>query len=161
MDKCKEIQALFADYRTGILNPRQASCIEDHISQCSDCAKELRVLDDVLALVDSNVPDYEPPVGLWNGVANRLTSPTPRSTLFKRLMTKPLRTIGAGIAVVALTATLFVSNSNHTSPPMRITSGAQYMEAHALYAGQAPLADRVGYLSVVAASAEASQSQTK
>jgi hypothetical protein len=38
--------------------------------------------------------------------------------------------------------------------PVQLASNMEYVQGHALYAGQAPLADRVSYLSVVAASSE-------
>jgi anti-sigma-K factor RskA len=162
MNKCKQTQKLLADYRSGILNPRQTAAVKDHIKQCVDCANELRVLDDVLALIDSNTPQYEPPIGLWNGVNNRITAPEPRYPIFKRLMSRPLQTAGAGVAAIALAISLIVSTTRHeTVQPVHVASNVQYIQGHALYAGQAPLADRVSYLSVVVASSESDKDNVK
>lgn len=153
MDKCQQVRELLADYRSGILSPRKAAWVEEHLAQCLACADELHVLDDVLALVDANTPEYEPPAGLWNGVYNRITSPP----LTRHWMSKPIRAAGVGIAAVALAVTLIVSTGpRDANPPVRVASNIEYVQGHALYAGQAPLADRVSYLSVVAASSESS-----
>lgn len=166
MDRCQQVQELLADYRTGILSSRKVAWIEEHLEQCTGCANELSLLDGVLALVDANTPEYEPPAGLWNGIYNRITSPEPkRSTLFVdfgRWIAKPVRAAGIGIAALALAVGLVVSTGpRDVSAPVQVASNIEYIQGHALYAGQAPLADRVGYLTVVAASSESNQEQAR
>ncbi|MHB9036408.1 MAG: zf-HC2 domain-containing protein [Armatimonadota bacterium] len=161
MDDCHKIQELLADYRTGVLSSRKVAWLEDHLKQCFNCENELHVLDDVLALVDANTPECEPPVGLWNGVYNRITSPEPRRSniidRFGHWISKPIRAAGVGVAALALAVSLIIGMGPRDSVvPVRVTSNLEYVQGHALYAGQAQLADRVSYLSVVAASSASS-----
>lgn len=164
MSRCQKIQNLLSDYRTGILSPKSCRDVEAHISQCPKCAEELRVLDSVLALVERNTTDYEPPVGLWNGVYNRITQAQQadsRATIGRWLL-QPLHAFGTAVAVAALVAAIMVGgvHRNDTDYLVASHSRADYIQGHILYAAQAPLADRVGYLSVVVAtSSEASDSQ--
>jgi anti-sigma factor RsiW len=152
MDKCHSVQDMLADYRSGLLSAGKRGWVEAHCAECSECAKELRVLDDVLALVDSNTPMQEPPAGLWNGVANRIATPeTGRRGAFGHWWTRPLRLAGVGVAALALVIAIEFGAVQHDSVvPVRMASGNEYVQGHALYAGQAPLADRVSYLSLVA-----------
>jgi len=156
------VQDLLADYRTGILSSRKSAWVEEHIQQCTECAKELRLLDGVLALVDANTSEQEPPAGLWNGVYNRITSPeAQRRTVvggLRQWIAKPVQAAGVGIAALALAVGLFVGTGpRDVNTPMQMASGSEYVQGHALYAGQAPLADRVSYITVVAASAESNE----
>ncbi len=158
MDGCQQVRDMLADYRTGMLTARKSAWLEWHIQQCAGCANELGALDEVLALVEANAAEYEPPAGLWNSVYNRITSPeSRRSTLFggfRRWMAKPVRAAGAGLAVAALAIGIIVSiGPRQANAPAQVASNVEYVQGHALYAGQAPLADRV-YLTVVAASSE-------
>lgn len=166
MNKCQQVQDLLSDYRTGILSERKSAWVVEHVEECAECANELRVLDEVLALVDANTPEYEPPAGLWNGVYNRITSPEPerRSLLdgFRQWIAKPVRAAGVGIAVLALAIGLTMSTGpRDVNTPTQMASNAEYVQGHALYAGQAPLADRASYLTVVAASSELSEEQVR
>lgn len=164
MSRCQKIQNLFSDYRTGILSPQKCRDVEAHISQCPKCAEELRVLDNVLALVERNTTDYEPPVGLWNGVYNRITQAqhTDSRAAIGRWLLQPLHAFGTAVAVAVLVAAIIVGGiqRNDTDYSVASHSRAEYIQGHVLYAAQAPLADRAGYLSlVVATSSEASDSQ--
>jgi len=166
MDRCQQTQELLADYRSGVLSSRKAAWIEEHIAQCAECARELRVLDGALALVEANTPEYEPPAGLWNGVYNRITSPEPEpSSVFgdlRRWIARPVQAAGVGVAALALTISLVVITGPHNvSAPVEAASNMEYVQGHALYAGQAPLADRAAYLSVVAASSESGETRAK
>ena len=166
MDRCQQTQELLADYRTGVLGSRKIAWIEEHIAQCAECATELRLLDGALALVDANTPAYEPPAGLWHGVYNRITSSTPeRSSLFggfRRWIARPVQAAGVGLAALALTISLaMVTGPRNVSGPVEAASNMEYVQGHALYAGQAPLADRAAYLSVVAASSESGETRAK
>jgi hypothetical protein len=155
MDTCEKVQGLLADYRAENLGLRKSASVEGHLRQCPDCANELRVLDDVLALLEANMPECEPPVGLWNGVHNRITSPEPIGHSVRDWISRPIRAAGIGVAALALAIGLMISTGprEHITP-VQLASNMEYVQGHALYAGQAPLADRVSYLSVVAASSE-------
>jgi len=144
---------MLADYRTDALSPAKRRWVESHLAECSECACELRALDDVLALVDENTPLQDPPAGLWNGVANRIASPETRRSSIGHWLTRPLRLAGVGAAALALILGIMFGGVRHDSVvPVRIASSSEYVQGHALYAGQAPLADRAGYLSLVASS---------
>lgn len=151
MDKCHTAQEILTDYRTGLLSPAKLKWVEAHLAECSECSAELRVLDDVLSLVEGNAPLQEPPAGLWNGVANRIASPETRRSSIGQWLTPPLRLAGVGAAALALVlGIMFGGAQDNSVVPAKMASSSEYVQGHALYAGQAPLADRVGYLSVVA-----------
>lgn len=151
MTGCRRIQAILADFRSEILSPAKRRWVEAHLAECPDCAAELRVLDDVLALVDANTPLQEPPAGLWNAVANRIAAPEARRPWYEQWLVRPVRLAGVGAAALALIlGIVFGGVKNDSVVPVKVTSSNEYVQRHALYAGQAPLADRVGHLSLVA-----------
>lgn len=140
---------MLADYRTGILRGRDLRLVESHLAECPACARELRVLDEVLALVSDSTAESEPPAGLWNGVANRIAAP--ERSYRPAFAWRPLRIAGVGAATIALAVGIWLGGMRQEPvTPIRIASSNEYVQGHALYAGQAPLADRVSYLSLVA-----------
>lgn len=149
---------MLADYISNVLRSGQRRWIEAHLAECSECAKELRALDGVLALIDANTPMQEPPKGLWNGVANRIASPqAPRRSL-GHWLTTPLQLAGVGAAAMAVILAIILGGpQNDPVVPVRMASSNEYIQGHALYAAQAPLADRVSYLSLISSD----ESQTK
>lgn len=153
MNKCLKIQEMLADYRTGILSAGKSREIEAHLLECEECAAELKALDDVLELMESNSPQCEPPAGLWNGVYNRITSPEPRRSSFgdklRGFIAMPARAAGVGVAALALAVGLMLSGGHDNQPgQMTVASNNAYIQGHALYASQAPLADSVSYVSL-------------
>lgn len=148
MDKCQNVQGILADYRTGLLSDGKRGWVEAHVAECPACARELEILDQVLAMVDENTPAQEPPAGLWNGVANRITS---RGPARPNWLAKPLKLAGAGAAAFAIILGVVLSAGPRTVVPVRVASSNEYVQGHAFYAGQAPLADHVGYLAMVSA----------
>lgn len=155
MGKCHTVQAILADCRSGVLSPAKQRWVEAHLAECPECARELRVLDEVLALVDANTTLQEPPAGLWNGVASRIAVPEARRSAFGHWLARPIRLVGVGAAALALMAAILLGGvRNDSVVPVRVASSNEYVQGHALYAGQAPLADRVGYLSLIAADQE-------
>lgn len=153
---------MLADYRSDILDQRHTDEIEGHLARCEQCAEELRLLDAVLALVDANTSQVEPPVGLWNGVYNRITQPQPRASVWRNIarnwLMRPARAAAMGAAAMALIAGLMFSglHRGENVPPVS-RADSEYIQAHALYAGQAPLADRASYLTLVSASSGSSE----
>ena len=157
MNECEKIQQLLSDFRTGASNENESNKIEAHIANCPECANELKALDDVLELLKSNIAEYEPPVGLWNGVYNQLTSPNAASALsgpaFVTGSPRPVRAVGVGAAAVVIVfGIIFSIVIQDRKPPAQYTASNEYVQGHALYASQAPLADQVAYLSIATSS---------
>lgn len=160
MDKCQKVQESLAQYRTATLRSGNNLLIEEHLKSCLECASELRMLDDVLAMVAANTPQLDPPAGLWNGVYNRISQGQIQRSAIQYWLTRPLRIAGAAVAALALIFVVTFSGSHRSGiPPVIIASNREYIQGHALYAAQVPLADHVSYLSVVAASAKAKQNE--
>lgn len=160
MIKCENVQDLIAEYRSDVLEPHRAREFERHLAECADCRQELEDFDALMSLVEDNVTEQEPPVGLWNGVYNRITTPEPKPTILDRLsggwLRRPARAVGFGAAVLALVAGLMFNTMQHT-PSETVEYAAvdnRYVQAHALTAGTAPLADHASYISYVAMSQE-------
>jgi anti-sigma-K factor RskA len=156
--KCENTQNLLAEYRSGTLPERHRRALEEHLQTCENCRHELHLLDAVLDLVGSNQPEAEPPIELWNGVYNRISTPhlpsTPR-TRFNNWRRRPAHAAGIGIAALIVIAGSLIAT--HISDPYRNQSpigpaNNTYVQAHAYNAGHvSPVSDRVGYVSLVAA----------
>ncbi len=158
--KCESVRELLAEYRTGILNERTLHEVEEHLAQCEDCARELDVLDCVLAEVESDLrEEYEPPVGLWNGVYNKITMPggeRGRAARIGRWLRAPVHAAGTGLVLAAAVAALVITTSGPMREPELGIAAVEnrYVQAHAYSASHAPLADRVGFVSLMAISQE-------
>lgn len=153
--KCENVRELLAEYRSDVLSPRKCREVEEHIAACKDCARELSEFDSVMALVESNVPDYAPPQGLWNGVYNKITNPEQPTPVFARVrqwLQAPVHAAGVGVATIALVAGLLFSPVHQPSAPSLSLTPAnnRYVQAHAYSVSQDPLADRAGYVSLIA-----------
>lgn len=152
---------MLSDYRTGLLSGRQAADLESHVSQCAECARELELMDSVLTLVEANIQECEPPAGLWNGVYNRITDPTPEHGGFGfgvlHWMSRPLHAAGMGFAALALAVGLYVGIPD-TKPVKTVVVSAsdEYSQGHALYTSQSSLVDRAAYLTLITASSDTS-----
>lgn len=163
--KCENVQDLIAEYRSNALEPDVVQEFESHIANCADCRRELEEFDAVVGLVDDNFTELEAPVGLWNGVYNRITEPEQKPSIIDRLtggwIRTPARALGFGAAVLVLVAGLMfnrmqspqIENMEYTATDNR------YVQAHALTAGTAPLADRASYISYVAMSQESASGE--
>ena len=71
---CSRIRDLLPDYSVEILDARTYTLVDGHLRECAACRAELRAQDDVMALVEQ-FGVRQPPVGLFNGVRNRIESP--------------------------------------------------------------------------------------
>lgn len=165
--KCENVQDLIAEYRSDMLDSRKRQEIEQHLAECEDCRRELEEFNAVMSLVEDNIPDLEPPVGLWNGVYNRINSPEPERSLLERLaggwLHRPAQAVGVGAAMVVLVAGLWLGSmkpESHESVDYA-SSDNRYVQAHALTAGSAPFADRASYISYVAMSQESPSGERK
>ena len=166
--KCEDVRKLLGEYRTDALGSRKRREMQRHIETCEACRQELDAFDSVMDVVASNIPDHEPPEGLWNGVYNRITAPETKPGLLDRVrdsvLRKPLRLAGAGAAVAALVVGLILGTVHDTGPGEQLALSAPdntYVQAHAYTASRAPLANHVSYVSIVATAeqAEAEHSQ--
>lgn len=174
-DKCLKIQGMLADYRTGALRSRECREIEEHISGCSECDLQLKTLDGVLELLQDNVPDLEPPAGLWNGVYNRIANEAQRKPAVGRIgswLAKPLRAAGVTAAALVLAVGVWLGTAHAPAPntaysvrgpssTMQALAQNEYVQGHALYAGETSAADQVSYLALAAASGETGSSDAK
>lgn len=148
--KCGEIQKLIADYSVGLVGGRTRNEIERHLAGCPACSSELERQEKIMLLVEGLEP-VEPPVGLWNGVYNRITRAPERLGLWERIRTGYAgRSVGwsVGFATVALAALILFSHV-HAPGPEVTYSASEYIQGHAIYASQEPLADQAALYSVV------------
>ncbi len=148
---CSEVQNLLSEYSVGLFEGARKAEIERHLSACPECRAELEKLNGVMLLVD-DLNEVEPPAGLWNGVYNRITQPEPRVGTWERIgawLQGSRRTWSVGVATAALVITMLASHINH--PGMEKTYAAdEYIQGHAIYATQDPLADQAALNTVAA-----------
>jgi len=70
--KCAAFTAEFTAYLDQELGASRRAELEDHLSQCDECAGDLELLRRAARLVESNVPEIEPPAALWNRIQGRI-----------------------------------------------------------------------------------------
>jgi anti-sigma factor RsiW len=149
--ECIEVQNLLSEYSVGLIEGSRRAAIEQHLSVCPECRVELQKLNDVMLLVDG-LDEVEPPAGLWNGVYNRITEPEPRMGTWERIggwLQGQRRTWSVGLATAALAIAILASHVNH--PGVEKSFAAQeYIQGHAIYATQDPLADQAALNTVAA-----------
>ncbi|MDO8684952.1 MAG: zf-HC2 domain-containing protein [Armatimonadota bacterium] len=152
---CHKTKAMLADYAEGNLGWLAVRGIRAHLSGCDACLSELRALDATTRLV-ADLGEREPPVGLWNGVYNRITSPessrdqmavAPRPWL----ASLRVRAIVTGL-IIALTIggfaiSQFLTPRRSTGPD---TITAEYIEEHSMRARGELFADRFTLTSIAA-----------
>ncbi len=148
---------MLADYRSDVLSASKQRAVRMHLAECEECSNELMALDDVLALVETYSEQCEPPAGLWNGVRNRIEAGNAKRQGFgatlRDWLARPVHAAGTAALAAALAVVIALSGGP-VHQPTAVPMANEYVQGHALYAGQAPLADRPGYLSLVAASAD-------
>lgn len=158
---CSRIQDLLADYSVEILDARTHQTVEGHLAACVACRKELQVMDAVVALVEEQGV-RQPPVGLFNGVRNRIESGAierERPAWWAWLSTGPARALAMGGAMAAVALGLLMPTGSHYAGPVlpdihaqpgggsAVASGelAGSIRQHALSAAEGPLTDRVAW----------------
>jgi len=145
--KCTEVRSLISEFSVGMLEGRRKSDVEAHLASCPDCSIELERTRRVMLLVD-NLDEIEPPVGLWNGVYNRITAPVERESIWQRLhRTMKIWSVGVATAVVILA--LLVGRAHYPVPDRSYAPG-DYVQGHAVYASQDLLADQAALNSLAA-----------
>lgn len=157
MLECNEVQSCISDYSIGLLDPKRAEVVAAHLAVCPECARELKVLEATLALVESS-PQIEPPAGMWDAVYAQIAPPqtAARPSFADRLRSffaPPVRAFAAGVAVLGVLVAM--SFGRMTAPSNPVTADAsttEYVQGHAFFASQDAFADRFGLASVAGAS---------
>lgn len=157
---CSRTRDLLPDYSVEILDVRTHREVDAHLQSCADCREELRVMDSVMSLVESHGA-LEPPVGLFNGVRNRIESGDfvrQRPAWWAVFLTKPARVGAMGLAMGAVVLGLVMptgpSPQVHVPLPLNPDAGVSSVASgelgnsirqHAMSASEGPLADRVAW----------------
>ena len=143
---CRTIQSLISEYSVGLVSARRKAEMDKHLAECKVCAAELDKLQNVMLLVDG-LDAKEPPVGLWNGVYNRITQPEPRA--WRHRIHRRAVGWSVGFAVVALAVIMLFANLHDTSD---VYAANEYMQGHAAYASQEIMADQAALNSIAVVS---------
>lgn len=156
---CSRTRDLLPDYSVEILDVRTHREVDAHLRACADCREELRVMDSVISLVEAHGA-LEPPVGLFNGVRNRIEAGDfvrQRPAWWAVFLTRPARAGAMGLAMGAVVLGLVMPTGPsqvHAPLPLNPDSGVSSVASgelgnsirqHAMSASEGPLADRVAW----------------
>lgn len=153
---CDKIRQSLADYAVDNLRGTSAQEIREHLLTCADCAAELRALNAAVGLVE-DVGLREPPVGLWNGLYNRITerSQAQESKLPWFRLGLRLRIAAAVAAAAVVLVAALLSQVKAPSPAsFANAAAAEYLEGHAMSSRNTLFADRFSLASVAALAEE-------
>jgi len=151
--KCEKVQNLISEYSVGLVEGGPRAEMEAHLAACPACGAEREKLEHVMALVDGLEPK-SPPVGLWNGVYNRITSPLPgleQVSMWQKardVFSRRATGWSVGFATAVLAAVLLFAHIHN--PGVDSTYASEYVQGHAIYAGRELLADQAALQSVAA-----------
>ncbi len=111
MNGCDEIRDRLLSHHEGALGAEERRRVEAHLATCRECAREARLLREVLGRVQA-LPVPEPPAGFWEefgaAVRERISAePPPRPSLSARVAAwigglQSLRPVPALAAATAL-----------------------------------------------------------
>lgn len=159
--ECTKVKNLLAEYSVGLVEGRQREELEGHLASCPDCTAEYAKLHGVMRLVD-DLDAMEPPVGLWNGVYNRITQPEETVSAWQRARAVFRRSTAgwsAGVATAVLAGMMIFSRvHNPAVTPNNGYSGGEYVQGHVIFASQDAFADQAA-LNTVAALSDREQSE--
>jgi len=157
---CTRVRDLLPDYSVEILDGRTHRQVEAHLQICADCQRELRLMDEVMKLVETHAA-HQPPVGLFNGVRNRIEAGDfvrDRPAWWSIFLTRPARVAAMGLAMGAVVMGLVLPTGTpgmHAPLPLMspeqglgsVASGelGNSIRQHAMSASEGPLADRVAW----------------
>lgn len=145
--KCEEVDKIISDYSVGNLPARARAQVRQHLESCESCAKELKRIEMMVSTIEE-VPLIDPPLGLWNGVYNRITAePAARPSIIDRLFVARRRTLSIGLGVVALASAVVFGISTQQSHRMAASpepGTVEYVQGHIYAASNDVFADRVG-----------------
>ena len=83
--KCERAEELISEYIEGALDPAMSQVFEQHLVACASCRNEVEELRSVFALLDSGLPDVEPPPGFRAAVLNAIREQPAQDTVISRL----------------------------------------------------------------------------
>ncbi len=145
---CCKVRNRIADYAVGLLSGRAKADIESHLAECPECQAEYRLQEQVMLMIEE-VDSLEPPVGLWNGVHNRISATPVHPSVWKQLKEGHYRRRArwsVGFATIALTA-LILHSTTSIQHPTAGPEALEYVQGHAIYASQDVLADQTALYS--------------
>lgn len=142
---CEEVDRLISDYSVRNLSQRVEEKVREHLAGCASCARELERLDLIMAAVEQEMIEIEPPQGLWNGIHNRLFVEPRRRSWFGGLTLRPSKmfAVGATAALATILAVGLVPKSNVKVVPTPNAAVMGYVRDHATAASSGAFADRV------------------
>ena len=156
---CTRIQDMLPDYSVEMLDARTHWAVQAHLSGCEACRLELRAQDAAMALVEQ-YGALEPPVGLFNGVRNRIEAgdfERQQPAWWAWFYTKPARVGAMSVAMAAVALGLVLPTGGpqtptdwlvlHPSQGPAVTNSAlaSSIRQHAMSSTEGPLADRVAW----------------
>ena len=118
---CEEIKILLYEYLDGELGERECTLVEEHLSDCSDCAKELSGLKNCLNDLGS-LKNIEPPPDFLSQVHARLEEKSTFKTAMKRIIFPIRFKIPLEVAGLAAAAMLIVYILNISPEKQSVTS---------------------------------------
>jgi len=69
---CKMVQQKIYSFIYGESNEHELRKIQEHLARCGDCAKEYRLIEEILTQMKSNLPDDPVPAGFRERVLDSI-----------------------------------------------------------------------------------------
>lgn len=82
--RCEQVQERLSEYLEGLLDHKNHTAVQSHLSSCSRCQAEAQTLAQGIRVV-ANLPSVEPPPGFSQKVMARIREETERPHLWQRL----------------------------------------------------------------------------
>ncbi|MED3690824.1 zf-HC2 domain-containing protein [Peribacillus butanolivorans] len=72
--KCNDIQEYFIDYLEGDMGETKRKEIENHLIECESCKEEMKVLQQIVAGIESESDLIQVPDGFMNKVSRKVSN---------------------------------------------------------------------------------------
>lgn len=119
-DDCRTILELLPQYHVGALRGRRLRAVEEHLSTCTECQRELEALSATAELLDATEP-LRPSRDLWPAVAAALRSRETRPAWFRSLVpVTPRAAVAASLLVVVIVAAVVLLPVRQSHEPAAI-----------------------------------------
>lgn len=146
--KCEDVDRLITDYSVGNLFGKAETEVREHLDECPECALELERIHLIMAAVEEEMTEIDPPNGLWHGVHHRIIAGKKPSWQDRigLILQRPRRLITVGIGAAALASALIFGLSIRTPEPVAALpepAAVEYIQNHASAASSDAFADRV------------------